>query len=450
MSLIFNLPILLCVIIYLSANYYPMAHLLKNTFLKQSSIYLFSNILNALIPFILLPFFSQYLDTEAYGKIAIFQLIITGLGAIIGLNTVGAASRYYFEKSSFRQKILYNNSGFSILIYSTIFILITSLIFSHSLTYFFNIPTHWIILAIVNSFGLFIIQFRLTYFQIKNNALKYSIYQVGNSIVNFILTIILISKFNLGEDGRVYSILISTFLFSALSLISLFRENLISFLYKKHKYIKNNLSFGLPLLPHVFGVFLLSSIDRFYISKYFDLSTAGIYMMAFQVSMGLLLVFDAMNKAFTPFLFRTLSSITEKDKNKIVKISYFLFIFCIVIGFISYLVSPILLVFFIGEKYVKSSQIVNLLCIGQTFQGLYLVITNYIFYAKKTLYLSFVTIFSGFFNMILLVMLVPEYGLIGASISFCISMAIRFIFTWFVSYKVYPMPWFSFLKKKNR
>ncbi|MEM8258410.1 polysaccharide biosynthesis protein, partial [Morganella morganii] len=86
-----------------------MAHLLKNTFLKQSSIYLFSNILNALIPFILLPFFSQYLDTEAYGKIAIFQLIITGLGAIIGLNTVGAASRYYFEKSSFRQKILYNN-----------------------------------------------------------------------------------------------------------------------------------------------------------------------------------------------------------------------------------------------------------------------------------------------------------------------------------------------------
>lgn len=127
-----------------------------------------------------------------------------------------------------------------------------------------------------------------------------------------------------------------------------------------------------------------------------------------------------------------------------------MFIFCIVIGFISYLVSPILLVFFIGEKYVKSSQIVNLLCIGQTFQGLYLVITNYIFYAKKTLYLSFVTIFSGFFNMILLVMLVPEYGLIGASISFCISMAIRFIFTWFVSYKVYPMPWFSFLKKKNR
>ncbi|OBU09373.1 lipopolysaccharide biosynthesis protein [Morganella psychrotolerans] len=427
-----------------------MAHLLKTSFFKQSSIYLSSNILNALIPFILLPFFSQYLNTEAYGKIAIFQLIITGLGAIVGLNTVGAASRYYFEKVSLRRKILYNNSGFSILIYSTIFTLIFSLIFNHSLTYFFNIPTHWLILAILNSFGLYIIQFRLTYFQIKNKALKYSIYQIGNSLVNFILTIILILEFNLGENGRVYSILASTFLFSILSLISLSRESLISFLYKKHKYIKNNLSFGLPLLPHVFGVFLLSSIDRFYISKYFGLSTAGIYMMAFQVSMGLLLIFDAMNKAFTPFLFKTLSSITEKDKAKIIKISYILFMFCIVVGLISYLISPTLLIFFIGEKYIQSAQVVNLLCIGQTFQGLYLVITNYIFYAKKTLYLSFVTIFSGFLNVVLLIILVPQYELTGASVSFCISMAVRFILTWFVSYKVYPMPWFSFLEKKNQ
>lgn len=68
------------------------------SFLKKSSVYLISNILNASIPFILLPILTRYLTTSEYGKIAIFQTIITGLVSVIAFNTLGATARVFSIK----------------------------------------------------------------------------------------------------------------------------------------------------------------------------------------------------------------------------------------------------------------------------------------------------------------------------------------------------------------
>ncbi|MGJ3660750.1 oligosaccharide flippase family protein, partial [Shigella boydii] len=43
---------------------------------KNSSIYLISNIFNALIPFILLPILTRNLTPYEYGQIAMFQTLV--------------------------------------------------------------------------------------------------------------------------------------------------------------------------------------------------------------------------------------------------------------------------------------------------------------------------------------------------------------------------------------
>ena len=48
--------------------------MLKSTgLLRNSTIYLTSNILNALVPFLLLPVLTRYLTPDEYGQIAMFQ-----------------------------------------------------------------------------------------------------------------------------------------------------------------------------------------------------------------------------------------------------------------------------------------------------------------------------------------------------------------------------------------
>jgi O-antigen/teichoic acid export membrane protein len=71
-------------------------------------------------------------------------------------------------------------------------------------------------------------------------------------------------------------------------------------------------------------------------------------------------------------------------------------------------------------------------------------VTNYVLYSKRTGLLSLATITAGLINVLLLMMLVPLFGLKGAAMSFSISMAVRFLLTWWVAQHCHPMPWFNF------
>src|SRR5690606_41322800 len=80
---------------------------------------------------------------------------------------------------------------------------------------------------------------------------------------------------------------------------------------------------------------------------------------------------------------------------------------------------------------------------------MYLMVTNYIFYSRRTGLLSAATITSGLINLLLLVLLIKLLGLSGAAISFTIAMGVRFLLTWWVAQKRHPMPWFDFLDKNS-
>ena len=65
-----------------------LAKLKSNTFLAGSAVYLFSNILNAAIPFALLPVLTRYLTPEEYGEVAMFQTLLGALMAFIEVDPI--------------------------------------------------------------------------------------------------------------------------------------------------------------------------------------------------------------------------------------------------------------------------------------------------------------------------------------------------------------------------
>ncbi|HIH5998879.1 TPA: lipopolysaccharide biosynthesis protein, partial [Proteus mirabilis] len=69
------------------------------TIFKTASIYVLSNIINAAIPFLLLPVITKYLSQEEYGQAAMFQSLVLGLAAFVGLNIQGFSIRKYFDKN---------------------------------------------------------------------------------------------------------------------------------------------------------------------------------------------------------------------------------------------------------------------------------------------------------------------------------------------------------------
>ncbi|MDT1068047.1 oligosaccharide flippase family protein [Providencia stuartii] len=410
-------------------------------FLKNSSIYLTANLLNAAIPFLLLPILTRYLTVEEYGQIAMFQMLLSGLSTFIGLNSIGSATRKFYDDVSKQNLKIFNGTCFQLLIISSFLCVILALFSTNILSQFLSIPVDWIYIAIFISILTYITTFLLTQWQINNQAKNFGILQVSGSLINMLLSLQLVILLKEGASGRVNAQLISVLIIAFLSIIILYRKKIINIFTFNMSYLKEALSYGIPLIPHHIGIFLISAVDRFFINKEMGLEKAGIYMVAMQLSSALAILFDAINKAYVPWLFNKLKKNNIEDKIKIVKYTYFYFILLIICAIFAFFISPYFLIFIAGDKYTESASLIGWLCIGQIFSGMYLMVTNYLFFSKKTGRLALTTITTGIINIILLLILIPYLGLLGAAYAFIISKFIQFIFTWIISYYSLKMPW---------
>ncbi|WP_413522599.1 lipopolysaccharide biosynthesis protein [Photobacterium phosphoreum] len=421
---------------------------MMNKLFGSSAIYMFSNILNAIIPFLLLPILTRNLSHDQYGQLAIFQTLLTAISSIIGLSVYGAASRKFYDKDiSEKQMSVFNGSCLQILICSTLFFILIITPVKDNISSYLSIPSFWLYPAIGISFSIFVFQLRLGQWQVRRDAIRYGFFQVGQSLLNISLSLVFVLYIFHNANGRIYGQLIAISIFLILSIISLYKDNLMSFFSYNLNYIKEALNFGVPLIPHTVGFFLITSIDRFVINDKLGLSDAAIYMVAVQISLGLALIFDAVNKAYVPWLFDKLSK--DFDRRIIVKYTYVYFAALFLLAIMSYYLAPYITIIVAGDSYKDSANIVFILCLGQIFGGMYLMVTNYIFYSKSTKYLSMATILSGLLNIILLFVLIDHFGLEGAAISFAIARFVQFLLTWFVSSKCIKMPWFYMVMKSS-
>ncbi len=137
------------------------------------------------MPFLLLPILTRVISPAEYGQIAMFQSLVAGLAAFIGLNAVGAANRkYYDDDNNLYELSQYNGACLHILLGSTLAIVGTVVVFSEQLSEFPSIPISWIYSAVLFSVLSFVINLRLGQWQIRGEAFKFGILQIENSIFN--------------------------------------------------------------------------------------------------------------------------------------------------------------------------------------------------------------------------------------------------------------------------
>ncbi|WP_370547726.1 lipopolysaccharide biosynthesis protein [Edwardsiella tarda] len=410
--------------------------------LKGIGVYLTSDILNALIPFLLLPILTRNLSVADYGQVVMFQTLLSAISAIVGLNTIGAANRKYYDGNVDQLVLMrFNGSCFQILLVSFLFLSLVGILFKTQLARLLSIPDGWVLYAILVASFLFITNMRLGQWQIRNKAKLFGLLQVSGGIVNMLLSVIFVVFLQKSGEGRIDAIIMSTALSAVLSMWLLYRDKLIDVLSFRLKYLKEALLFGVSLLPHSLGMLLLTMSDRFIINHKLGAADVGIYMVALQLSSALAVIFDAINKAFVPWLFDRLKNDCFIEKLKIVKMTYCYMLSLLFIALLAFFIAPYVVVIIAGNKYTEAGKIIGWVCLGQIFFGMYLMVTNYIFYAKKTHCLSLTTIISGALGVFLLFIGVTYFSLLGAAIAFALAKFIHFVFTFYMSNKVYPMPW---------
>lgn len=408
---------------------------------SNSAIYLLSNIARAAVPFALLPILTRYLTPAEYGTVAMFQILVAALAAVIGVSVHGAANRKFFDPDVSQHELAqYIGSCMQILVVTTLLGLAVAIAFQQPLSIWLGLEPTWIAWAVLVAAASFLINLRLGQWQVRGAATRYGAMQILSSLSNMLIAVLLVTVLLRGAAGSIEAQTWTLSVFAVLAIYLLAKDKLLAFSWRPD-YLREALNFGLPLVPHIVGLFLLNAADRLVIKTQLGLTEAGIYMVALQITMAMSIVFDAINKAYVPWLYERLARNNEEEKKQIVRWTYAFFGATLAIAAFAFWAGPYAIRLLTGHEYHEAGQLIGWLAIGQAFAGMYLAVTNYIFYSKKTGLLALTSISSSLINLALLVVLVKFYGLIGAAWAFAIAMGFRFVLTWLVAQKRHPMPW---------
>jgi len=417
----------------------------NNSLAKGSITYSLSSIINSAIPFFLMPILTRVLTPADYGITAIYSILISIYNIFIGINLYGAINREYFNKQLDFNRYIFN--CIIILLSAFLIVFTFSVLFSKQISSWAKFPSEYLWTAIIASLFFNFQAFLLSIYRAQKNAIKYSVFQIGQTFINFALSIILVVLLKKGWQGRIYANLIASVSFGIFALI------ILLFNYSKAKisfeYIGKSLKFGLPLIPHALGGLLISLFSRLVIANTLGLADTGLYTAALQIATILSIVEDSFNRAYAPWLYEKLNSNNDHVKLRIVKFTYLYFIVVFIFALMIGLSSPYLVKILLGKDFSKSAPIIIWIAIGAALNGMYYMVTNYIFYAYKTHILAAITITCGVINIPLTIILTKANGAIGAGQAYALAQLLSFVLTWILSSRVYKMPWKCWSQKSS-
>ncbi|MFP4698144.1 MAG: flippase [Eubacteriales bacterium] len=413
--------------------------ILRSKLIRSAGVYTISNLLNKAIPFFLLPLLTRYLTPQDYGIVSMFGVLVSLITPLTGINLHSAIERMYFEKETLDIREYIANS-LLLLIISTAIVSVIFYYFAQPIANLISLPTKLLWIAIVVSFAQFVSQIVLKLWQVQVKPFQYGIFKISETFLNAMLSIWLVVSVGMAWQGRIWAQFITVVIYFIIGMFMLFNNGWLKFKYNSD-YVKHALGFGLPLIPHALTRVIMTMTDRIFITNMVGIETTGIYTVGYQIGMVINLLAQSFSVAYTPWLFEKLKTNLYNVKIKIVKLTYVYFVGILALALGFSLLAPRFMNIFLGKEFSESSTYVTWVALGYAFNGMYMMIGKYIFYAQKTKYLAGITMGAGVLNIVLNYVLISWYGAIGAAQATTIIYFLKFILVWMLSAKVYSMPW---------
>lgn len=408
--------------------------LFKNTF-----IYTFVQLFNKGIPLLLLPILTQYLTPEDYGMIATFSTLVGALSVFVGLSMSGAVAVSYFQLTQVELK-KYIGNVFTILIVSAFVILSLMLSIQPFIVEKLNLESIWIYMAIGIAFMQMITSINLTLWRSEQKAKPFALYEMSQTFFNIFLSLFFIILLHYAWEGRILATVIATMFFGLLSIVVLYKRGYFTFNFSL-EYSKDALKFGIYLIPHQLALWMRSGVDIVLITSLIGVSSTGLYTVGFQLGAVVGIFANAFNSAFSPYLYQKLNNITENMQKKLVYYTYIYFIFIVVFAMLLSTFFVILADIFLPSSFQGATEYIYIISLAYAFHGMYLMVVNYIFYAKKNHLISMVTIGTSLLHVVISYLLIQKFGAIGAAYASVISFCLTFLLIWKISARVVKMPW---------
>lgn len=177
------------------------------------------------------------------------------------------------------------------------------------------------------------------------------------------------------------------------------------------RFWKYALAFNIPLIPHYLSQIVLSSADRIMIERMIGESEAGIYSLAYSVSMIMTLFSTALGQTISPWMYQKI-----KD-NRIEDISSVAYPSMIIIAGVNILLimfAPEIVRIFAPSEYYDAIWVMPPVAMSVFFMYIYDLFAKFAFYYEKTGYIMLASVVGAALNVFLNWIFIKKYGYYAA------------------------------------
>lgn len=403
------------------------------------SVYGATNVLNKAIPFFMMPVFTRYLSPRDYGIIAMFGVLMSITSVVSGFGVINAVSLKYYQRDKL-DLAAFNGNCIYILLFSSGVIAVSLALLGHRIESLSGIPLPWVWVVLPLSIANFLSAMLLSLWQAAVKPLRYGLFQVLQTVAHVVLSLWFVVFLGMNWQGRIASQIMTTVVFAGIALILLHRAAWLSWTWNG-EYLRNALKIGVPLLPHLLGGFIIDTTDRIMITNMVSVEDTGIYAVGSQVGMIVLFITSSFHMAWTPWLFSRLREADASWKRKIVRITYAYDAALLLLAGLLAAAAPLLFRGFVGRDFAGGVRYVLWIALGYAFNGMYMMVSNYLFFVEKTYLVAYVTICAALVNIGASYVLIRMHGAVGAAQGAMLAHLSSFILVWILSARVHPMPW---------
>jgi len=406
---------------------------------KSMSVYGLGGILSRFIQFLLLPLYTRVLLPSDYGSLEIVSMTGSIIAILFGLMiSSGYVRNYYDNKDNHYRTELFSSAIWFTFFFSAVFLVLFFFLSDNIAARMFNFENGalYLKLILVSSFITVHNQIFYNLLMVQDKARKYVTINVITLLISIVCTIVFVVYFKWSIKGILLAQIIGFGLEFVLLFSSLSEKNLLFFSFEK---IKEMLKYSLPLIPLQIASFILELSDRYFLKEYQTLNDVGLYSLGYRFAAIIPLFAVQPMRGFTPYIFSLINT-PEKCKQTLADFFRYYLAAILFISLVISMFSREAIMVMADKSYYTSWKVVYILCISYVFYGSVNLLSYAIEIVKKNWISGIFWLFAAAINIGLNFILIPRYGILGASIATTISYFIVLLCYFFAVSRVYYVP----------
>lgn len=375
---------------------------------KASLWFLVCAFLQRGISFITTPVFTRLMNPTEYGQYSVFNSWMGILSVIVTLNLYcGVYTRGLVKFEDQRKEFSSSLQGLTLTL--VLCWMIIYLLFNDFWNQIFSLTTIQTVLMFQIMWTSAVFSFWSMEQRVDFKYRSLVVVTLAVSIAKPVLGIILVSHAQDKVTARIAGLAIvelitySGFFFSQLVGGKKFYS---------YKYWKHALEFNIPLIPHYLSTSVLNSADRIMIGRMVDQSSAGIYSLAYAVSMIMTVLNTAIMQTLEPWLYK---KIKEKRWQDISGIAYPAFILVAFVNLVLIAFAPEAVAIFAPTEYYEAVYLIPPIAMSVFFMFSYTFFAAFEFYYQKTKSIAMATSVGAILNIILNYIFINWFGYYAAA-----------------------------------